>query len=110
MKPKGTVLVIGGAEDRGNEPKEMEQQNKLYEKFEILKDLLPKNGGKQRIEIVTTASSIPEEMEKMYINAFQKIGYTNMGFMDIKNKQEGRSIDMCKTNCRNACDWNEIGF
>jgi cyanophycinase len=96
MIPKGTILVIGGAEDRGDGEKEMQQQNKEYEKFEILKELIPKDGARQRIEIITTASSIPAEMKKMYLNAFKKIGYTNVGFMDIETKQEARDMDICK--------------
>lgn len=35
MKPKGTVLIIGGAEDRGDEEKEMQLQNKTFERFVI---------------------------------------------------------------------------
>ncbi len=96
MTPKGTVLIIGGAEDKGEAEKEMEQQNKMYEKFEILRELLPKNGKKQRIEIITTASSVPDEMQKMYLDAFKKIDFTNVGFMDIKDKHEARDVEVCK--------------
>lgn len=96
MKPKGTILIIGGAEDRGDGEKGAQPQNKEYERFEILKELIPKNGGKQRIEIITTASSIPAEMKKMYLNAFKKIGYTNVAFMDIENKHEARDPEFCK--------------
>ena len=96
MTPKGTVLIIGGAEDKGEAEKEMEQQNKMYEKFEILRELLPKNGKKQRIEIITTASSVPDEMKKMYLDAFKKIDFTNVGFMDIKDKHEARDVEVCK--------------
>jgi cyanophycinase len=96
MKPKGTLLIIGGAEDRGDGEKEMHALNKEYEKFEILKELIPKDGGKQRIDIITTASSIPAEMKKMYLNAFKKIGYSNVAFMYIENKREARTIEFCK--------------
>lgn len=96
MKPKGTVLIIGGAEDKGDKQKEIKQQNKAFEKFEILKELLPKENRKQRIEIITTASSIPGEMQKMYINAFKQIHFTNVGFFDIKDKQEARNSEFCK--------------
>jgi cyanophycinase len=96
MKPKGTILIIGGAEDRGDDEKDMQRKNSEYEKFEILKELIPKNGTKQRIEVVTTASSIPAEMQKMYLNAFKKIGYTNVGFIDIENKMEARNPEFCQ--------------
>src|SRR5438045_3019151 len=96
MTPKGTILIIGGAEDKGEQEKETQQQNKEYEKLELLKDLLPAKNGKKRIEIVTTASSKPEEMKKMYIEAFKKIGFLDVGFMNIENKLEARNPEFCK--------------
>jgi len=97
MTPKGTILIIGGAEDKGNEEDEKKRkQNKKYEKLEILKELLPKKGKEGRIEIITTASSIPEQMKKMYENAFTTLGYNNIGFIDIKDKIEARDTKFCK--------------
>lgn len=96
MKPKATILIIGGAEDRGNkEMKEQRIDNGQYERFEILKDLLPKKGRKHIIEIIMTASSIPEEMQKMYLKAFKEIGFSDIGFIDIKDKVEAREPDLC---------------
>ena len=47
MNPNGTILIIGGAEDRSNNGSgENRQDNHQYEKFEMLKELLPKNGKK----------------------------------------------------------------
>jgi cyanophycinase len=63
MKPKGKILIIGGAEDRGDKDTYIQKANNHSERLEILKELIPKNGGRQRIEIITTASSIPEEMK-----------------------------------------------
>jgi cyanophycinase len=96
MKPKGTILIIGGEEDRGNkEMKEQRRDNRQYEKFEILKELLPKKGTKHIIEIIMTASSIPEEMQKMYLKAFKEIGFSDIGFIDIKDKVEARETKFC---------------
>ena len=103
MIPKGTVLIIGGAEERGEAEKEMEQQNKLYKKFEILKELLPKNAKKPRIEIITTASEVPDEMQKMYTNAFKQIHFTDVGFMDIKDKHEGKGCRSMQKGREGAC-------
>jgi cyanophycinase len=97
MNPKGTILIIGGAEDKGNEQEEKKRKdNTKYEKLEILKELLPKNGKKGRIEIITTASSIPDQMKKMYLNAFNTLGYLDIGFIDIKDKIEARETRFCK--------------
>ena len=86
---------MAGQKKRGEKTNEMEQENKVYEKFEILKELLPTN-GKQKIEIITTASSIPEEMKKMYLNAFKKINFTNVDFIDIQDKHSARDTNFCK--------------
>jgi cyanophycinase len=97
MIPKGTILIIGGAEDKGDEKDEKKRKhNTKYEKLEILKELLPKNGKKGRIEIITTASSIPGEMKRMYQSAFSTLGYLNIGFIDIKDKIEARDPNFCK--------------
>jgi len=89
MKPKGTLLLIGGAEDKGDHKKA--QPNKDFEQFEILKSLLPKtNGVKKQIEIISTASSIPQEMNQTYKKAFAKIGYPNVSFIKAETKQEAR--------------------
>jgi cyanophycinase len=97
MNAKGTILIIGGAEDRGeNEKEQKRKDNGKYERFELLKDLLPKNGVKKRIEIVTTATDIPRQVGKMYQKAFSKIGYNDIGFIDIKDKIEARDPKFCK--------------
>jgi cyanophycinase len=41
-----------------------------------------------RIEIITTASVIPNEVGENYLNAFGKISCTNVGLMPIRNRQD----------------------
>lgn len=98
MNAKGTILIIGGAEDRGDkeEKQQKRQDNGKYERFELLKELLPKNGKKERIEIITTATDIPQEIGKTYQKAFNEIGYDDIGFIDIKDKIEARDPKFCQ--------------
>lgn len=96
MQPKGTILIIGGAEDRGREGDEIRKENNQYEEFEILQQLLPKNGKRERIEIITTASRVPHEMQVMYKSAFKKIGYDEIGFIDISDKEQARDKKLCE--------------
>lgn len=95
MKPKGTIIIIGGAEDRGQDASRRKNNNQ-YEPFEVLKQLIPENDKNERIEIITTASGIPGEMRKMYTKAFKEIGYSQVGFIDIENKTEARELKFCK--------------
>lgn len=90
MTPKATLLIIGGGEDKGNGEPDMQGKNKEFEHFEILRELLPARNGKKKIEMITTASSVPGEMEKMYRDAFGKIGFKDLAFMRIENKIEAR--------------------
>jgi cyanophycinase len=90
MAPKGTILIIGGAEDRGGEKTpDIRRSNSHFTHFDILKELLPsrKTG---RLEVVTTASCVPEEIADMYKKAFREIGYKNVGFMHIEDKMQAR--------------------
>lgn len=82
--PKGTLILIGGAEDKGD-GKSL-TRNREYQEFEILSELLPKESkAKKTIEIITTASSVPTEVNKMYTEAFKKIGFKHIGFINMTN-------------------------
>lgn len=89
MKRKGKLLIIGGAEDIGDEVLPMKEKVKSYEPFEILKELLHASKNK-KIEIITTGSMVPEEVFKRYQKAFHSIGYPDPGFMSIQDKLEAR--------------------
>lgn len=95
MRPKGTILIIGGHEDKGDGKRAMGKSSE-YEKFELLKDLLPEHGGNKRIELITTASAVPEDIKRMYIRAFAKIGFKNTGFMDIEDKLHAKDISISR--------------
>ncbi|HHF7366741.1 TPA: cyanophycinase [Legionella bozemanae] len=89
MTPKAKLLIIGGAEDKGyNEPLDITEQNKEFTRYEILNELLPPSNKK--IEIITTGSEIQDEVKQIYQNVFHNMGYTNIGFIPIKNRSEAR--------------------
>ena len=91
MRPKGKLLIIGGAEDRSDGVKSgMNGINDHFERFKILKELLPSGNAKGTIEIITTASSAPEEMEKLYSDTFKEMGYPSIGFLHIADKKQAR--------------------
>lgn len=97
MNPKGKLLIIGGAEDRSDKPEpEIPENSDHFERFKILKELLPIGNSKGKIEVITTASSIPVEMEEMYQKTFKDIGYENIGFLHIKDKKQAREDEFCK--------------
>lgn len=93
MIPKGKLLIIGGAEHTGDDMvPSIRDINKKFEPFEILTELLHASRNK-KIEIITTGSSVPGEVQKRYQKAFHNIGYPNPGFMSITDKAEARDED-----------------
>lgn len=86
MMPKGTLLIIGGAENKGgNKASDIVIKNSEIKHFEILKMLI---NGKEKVEIITTASQYQKEVKEVYQRAFNKIGFKNTGFISIEEKSE----------------------
>ncbi len=89
--PKGKLIAIGGAEDKGTdlETGEFRRNNLNFFELGILRRIVEEAGGPSaRIEVITTASTIPIEVGDNYLNAFGKIGCTNIGIMDIRTRQD----------------------
>ena len=91
--PKGYLIAIGGAEDKGSE-EEKERQNSLdFFKLGILQQIVELAGKKNdpRIEVITTASSIPDEVGQIYKKAFKKLGLIDIGHLKITSREEADS-------------------
>lgn len=89
--PKGKLISVGGAEDKGTDLEQgFIQRNRLnFFELGILKRLVNEVGGvNKRIEVITTASSIPVEVGENYLSAFGKIGCTNVGIIDIRKRED----------------------
>ncbi len=91
MIPKGKLIAIGGAEDKGTDPETggVHRNNLNFFELGILKRIVEESGGPDaRIEIITTASMIPYEVGNNYLDAFGKTGSTNLGLMHIRNRED----------------------
>src|SRR6185436_6016834 len=89
--PKGKLIAVGGAEDKGTdlEAGEIHRSNLNFFELGILRRIVQEAGGVgSRIEIITTASMIPYEVGENYLNAFGKVGSTNVGLMHIRTRQD----------------------
>lgn len=94
MTPKAKLLIIGGAEDKGDERPDNLEHDEEFTRYEILNELLPPSNRK--IEIITTGSEIQNEVKKVYQRVFNDMGYNNIGFLPIKKRKEARSDDYLK--------------
>src|SRR6188474_2189042 len=91
IHPKGKLIAIGGAEDKGTnlETGDIYRNNLNFFELGILRRVVEEAGGSSsRIEIITTASMIPYEVGENYLNAFGKIGCTNVDVMHIRTRQD----------------------
>lgn len=91
MTPAGKLISIGGAEDKGTdlEKGEIHRNNLNFFELGILRRIAEEAGGSDaRIEIITTASTIPYEVGENYLDAFSKIGCTNIDVMHIRNRED----------------------
>ena len=88
---KGKLIAIGGAEDKGTEIEKVLSIHHNLNFFElgILRRIVEEAGGVlARIEVITTASMIPFEVGNNYLEAFGRIGCTNIGVMHIRTRED----------------------
>lgn len=101
MSTKGTLIPIGGNEDKGIEENEVYHLEFIEEG--ILSRVVKESGGPDAmIVIIPTASSIPKEVSQNYLKAFGKLGCSNLHIMDIRERSE--SEDTNNINMIKKCD------
>ena len=105
MNPKGKLVIIGGSVDRGSfseSETDLKRSLKFFEKG-ILKRITTESikNSESRIEIITTASSIPEEVGAEYVKAFAQLQVANVGVLNIKTREEANSEE-CLERLKNA--------
>jgi len=93
--PKGKLVIIGGSVDRGSfteSEADLQRNLKFFERG-ILKRITTEaaKNNLSKIEIVTTASSIPEEVGKEYIKAFAQLDVLNVDILNIKTREEANA-------------------
>jgi len=91
MTAKGTLIPIGGNEDKGVKANEMYTLE--YIDQGILSRVVKESGGiDAKIVIIPTASSIPEEVGENYLQAFGKLGCENLHVLDIRERSQSEEI------------------
>ncbi len=92
---QGTLIPIGGNEDKGVHK---EEKYKLeYISQGILARVLKESGGKDsKILVITTASGIPKEVGNNYIAAFKLLGCENVEPLYIGSRAEADSPENLK--------------
>lgn len=83
-RPKGTLVAVGGNEDKEKD-------------LSVLRTILGlPEGGTNVVEVIPTASEIPKEVAAVYVQAFGKIGISNVRVMNIQARSEARDADLVR--------------
>ena len=92
---KGTLIPIGGNEDKG--ANESESYSLEFVEEGILSHVVRESGGEDAlIVVIPTASSIPIEVGENYIQAFHKLGCNNVKVLDIRNRMDAEEPENLK--------------
>ncbi|WP_034691030.1 cyanophycinase [Kaistella palustris] len=100
MKAVGKLMIIGGAVNKGSFAETDYDQNveKNLNFFErgILRKIINESRLKEdsTIEIITTASQIPQIVGPEYKKAFEFLGSKNVNILDIQNREQANSDAM----------------
>lgn len=96
VRPKGKLIAIGGAEDKGNRNEKPGADSGTFIEDGILRRVVDEMGGaSSRIALITSASSIPKEVAENYREAFGKLGVKELDVLDIRDRQDVKP-DMVK--------------
>ena len=102
MAANGTLIPIGGNEDKGTDTHE--QYHLEFIQQSILARVVRESGGiYASIIVIPTASGIPVEVSENYIEAFNKLGCNNVHIMDIRSPEDSETTEnldlMKKADC-----------
>src|SRR5688572_22428773 len=89
---KGKLLIIGGHEDKGDyetlSEEDLQRKNMFASEGVLKRFLIELHTNTPRIEVVTSASMIPEEVGEMYLDAFKNLNVPDVGIMHIKDEAD----------------------
>lgn len=97
---KGKLIIIGGAEDKGEEKRKYDSDIAVDDYYEngILRRIIDESAKKEksRIEILTTASLEAEELGDDYKKAFARLDANNTDIMNITTRDEAHDEKILK--------------
>ena len=99
ISPKGKLVIIGGAVDLGTNISTQEHiikpdHLKFFDRG-ILKRIITESANHEAsvVEVVTTASQIPELVGIEYVNAFNQLNLAKVGTLHIKSREDAQRKD-----------------
>jgi len=100
MELKGKLIIIGGAVDKGsftekNFDENIENNLNFFEKG-ILRRIIDESAHKEKsvIEVITTASKIPNVVGQEYARAFMYLNAENVSVLHIDDREQANSAEV----------------
>jgi cyanophycinase len=100
MNIQGKLIIIGGAVDKGSFTEtdlDKEATNNLnFFETGILKRIIDESKHKEnsRIEVITTASKIPNEIGPEYVKAFEYLNAKNVAVLNIDKREQTSDLEI----------------
>jgi len=95
--PKGKLIIIGGAVDMntnlGSQENIIKPDHLKFFEEGILKRIITESAKQvgSIVEVITTASQIPELVAEEYLDAFGQLGVAHIGILDIRNREDAKN-------------------
>src|SRR5215213_5794881 len=87
--PLGTLVVIGGKENKGQDGPDNKKKPGDFIKLEVLEAFKEATHKREPVvEVITTASSEGTEAFNDYVKVFEKIGITSVGHIHHSTRKE----------------------
>ncbi|MCS6916840.1 MAG: cyanophycinase [Chitinophagales bacterium] len=99
IRPQGTLIAVGGAEDKGTDLELgiIHRNNLNFFELGILKRVLQESGRPDaHIEVISTASATPREVGQNYLSAFGRLGATNVGHIPIRDREDAHDPEFVR--------------
>mgnify|MGYP002777352072 CR=1 FL=1 len=106
MEIKGVLIAIGGNEDKGIKRKQLhvpEGEHSFFTSGILYRVVSEMKDPALPIEVITTASSIPQTTSRNYARAFQKLGCKNVQFLHPETKEEADAPEILDRISKAAC-------
>lgn len=103
---KGKLVAIGGNEDKGNSEGSLHMKE-IFQAFStsgiLYKVVSEIKIPESTVEIITSASSIPDQVGKSYVEAFKKLGFSRIGVLNPSNKYEAEQPQVLERIAKAGC-------
>ena len=93
MSATGILIPIGGNEHKGIATKEIYNTEKIEDS--VLARIVAESGGRDAmIVIIPTASSIPDQVAKIYLDAFAELYCSNVRIAEIRKREDSDNPEL----------------